>query len=100
MGVREDHRVAVLRRRVEEGDRRGGGDRRLFGEDDDGLAEALADDRARAELARLRGRRRRQFPGGADRQALRLETSPFLSNQIVTVSTIGGGVPSLVPIFP
>src|SRR5215218_358380 len=29
-----------------------------------------------------------------------VSTSPFLSNQIVTVSTIGGGVPSLVPILP
>src|SRR3954464_8798475 len=54
VGVREQRRVAVFGLGVEEGDRRGGRDRALFGEVDDGLAEAFADDRAGAELARLR----------------------------------------------
>ena len=71
--VSDDAGVAVQAGAVEDGDRRGNRDRRLFGELDDGAAEALTDDRARAELAGLRHRRALQLARGTDRQPERLD---------------------------
>jgi hypothetical protein len=67
--VGEHRGIAVVGRTVEQGDRRGGLDRRLFGELDDRRPSPLPDDRLRAVGARLGDGRRRQLGLGADRQS-------------------------------
>ena len=76
-------------RAVEDRDRRGDRDRRLFGELDDGAAEALADDRPRAELARLRHRRRLQLGGSCSRQPAR--SGPTRACRVRSRSSSGRG---------
>ena len=100
VGVGEDGRIAVLLRAVEDRDRRGGRDRRLFGEVDDRRAVALADDRARAGAA---GLRRRWSLAASPRCRLGrpvVSTAPWRSNSRSIVSRIGGSSPETVEILP
>ena len=66
VGVGEDGRVAALAGTVEEGDRDRGRDRRLFGELDDRVSLALADDRIGAGSARPGDRPRGELSRRAD----------------------------------
>ncbi len=76
--VGEDGRVAVLARPVEDRDRRVDRDRFLFGEGDDAVPVALADDRAGAALARGGHGRGLELATAADGQAEGLQRAVFV----------------------